>query len=251
MNYYIITGTSKGLGESIVKQLLSPRNKVFCLSRKVNESLLDEARNLSIDLAFYQVNIGDTIKVEGIFNEVFKEIQSEAIESITLINNAGVIEPITTAGTMNSTDLKVSVETNLLAPMILSNLFLHLTKNITVKKAIINISSGAANNPYSGWSAYCATKAGLDMFTRTAGLEQQKEAYPTTVISFSPGIMDTDMQKIIRTKTKQQFEAIGKFKNYKEQGLLRSTDLVAEVLLKLMNENTLTNGKVYDIKGLI
>lgn len=251
MNYYIITGTSRGLGESLVKQLISPNTKVFCLSRTKNVDLLEELNISSSGLYFYQVNLEDSINIESVLNEIFQEIQDAQIESITLINNAGVIEPITNAGTMTSSDLKASVEINLLAPMILSNLFLQFTTSIKAKKTIVNISSGAAHNPYSGWSSYCATKSGLDMFTRTAGLEQQKEKFPTTVISFSPGIMDTSMQTTIRSKTKQQFDSIDKFIDYKEKGLLRSTDFVAAVLLKLLEEDALTNGKVYDIKQLI
>ena len=36
---------------------------------------------------------------------------------------------------------------------------------------ILNIGSGAASHPMAGASAYCAGKAGLDMFTRTLALE--------------------------------------------------------------------------------
>ncbi len=251
MNYYIVTGTSRGLGESLVKQLLNPENKVFCLSRSLNFSLLETAKRYSIDLPYYEVNVADSINVEAIFKEIFLELQGQSLDSITLINNAGIVEPITTAGTMTAKELQINVETNLVAPMILTNLFLHYTNFIPTKKVIVNITSGAANHPYSGWSAYCSTKAGLDMFTRTVGLEQQKETHPTTVISFSPGIMNTGMQTTIRTKTSEQFETVAKFKEYKEQGMLRSTDFVAEVLLKLVEEGTLVNGEVYDIKQLI
>ncbi|MFZ3587763.1 (S)-benzoin forming benzil reductase [Bacillus sp. DJP31] len=251
MNYYIVTGASRGLGESIVKQLLLHGNKVLCLSRSMNSSLIEAADKASIDLSYYQVDITDIVELEALFGEILKELQIENVESITLINNAGVIEPITTVGMMASTDLKVSVETNLLAPMILTNLFIQFLKDHSVTKVVVNISSGAANSPYSGWSAYCSTKAGLDMFTKTVGLEQQKGSHPTTIISFSPGIMDTGMQTTIRSKTKDQFETIEKFLDYKDHGMLRSSDFVAEVLLGLLDEEDLINGKVYDIKQLI
>jgi benzil reductase ((S)-benzoin forming) len=39
MKYYIITGSSKGLGESLTKRLLGNGNHVFCISRSKNEQL--------------------------------------------------------------------------------------------------------------------------------------------------------------------------------------------------------------------
>ncbi|MCK5839027.1 MAG: SDR family NAD(P)-dependent oxidoreductase [Bacteroidales bacterium] len=39
MNYYIITGTSRGIGEAIAKALLSKNNMLFCIARNESEAL--------------------------------------------------------------------------------------------------------------------------------------------------------------------------------------------------------------------
>lgn len=36
MKYYIITGTSRGLGEAISKKLIKKGNHLFCISRNEN-----------------------------------------------------------------------------------------------------------------------------------------------------------------------------------------------------------------------
>jgi NAD(P)-dependent dehydrogenase (short-subunit alcohol dehydrogenase family) len=62
---------------------------------------------------------------------------------------------------------------------------------------IVNVSSGAAARPIPGWSAYCAAKAGLDMFTQVVALEVQDSNI--RVNALYPGLVDTDMQADIRS----------------------------------------------------
>lgn len=116
---------------------------------------------------------------------------------------------------------------------------------------IVNISSGAANNPMYGWNTYCSTKAGLDMFTKSVGLEQKEASHPTTILAFSPGVMDTDMQGVIRASDKEDFSAVNKFQHYYQSGELRSPGFVAEKMLDLILTKDVDNGRIYDIKEFI
>lgn len=251
MNYFIVTGASKGLGKSIVNLVMEKGDTIFGLSRTINYELVEKAREQEAELHWNTIDLSNTKEIEEVFHAIFEKIDLEKLNSITIINNAGVIEPITTVGNMNSNEIEANVDTNILAPIVITNLFLHMTRHVNAQKTVVNVSSGAANRPISGWSIYCSTKAGLEMFTKTVGLEQEKEKYPTTVISFSPGIMDTNMQSTIRSKSKEQFESIETFKKYKDEGSLRSTDYVGTVLLNLLKSTDIENGRVYDIKQLI
>ena len=58
---------------------------------------------------------------------------------------------------------------------------------------VINVSSGAAVNPFAGWSAYCASKAGLSILTRVLAIEES-DARGIRVYGFLPGVVDTEMQ---------------------------------------------------------
>lgn len=66
--------------------------------------------------------------------------------------------------------------------------------NAGTASVIVNLSSGAAHTAREGWSAYCSSKAGLAMLTRSLALE-----YPAIAsYGFQPGVVDTDMQAAIR-----------------------------------------------------
>ncbi|MFZ0546164.1 MAG: SDR family NAD(P)-dependent oxidoreductase, partial [Candidatus Promineifilaceae bacterium] len=63
---------------------------------------------------------------------------------------------------------------------------------------VINISSGAATRGTAGWAAYCAAKAALNQITRVLALEE-----PTiTTLAVRPGVVDTEMQAVIRSEGK-------------------------------------------------
>lgn len=251
MKYFIITGTSKGLGESVVKQLLHENHTLFCVSRKQNNELKQLAQDKHVNLYYFSCDLQKLEEVEKMMDKILGSIDSEKAEGIYLINNAGIVEPIKPVGKASNKEIEASIRVNLVAPMILTSTFIQSTESIQANKVVVNVSSGAANQPKCGWSVYCSTKAGLDMFTKAAGLEQSSSQYPTKVISFSPGIMDTDMQKTIRSSEKDDFADVETFQQYSESGMLRTPDFVAEVLTKLMVSETIENGRVYDIKTLI
>ena len=65
---------------------------------------------------------------------------------------------------------------------------------------ILNITSGAAENVVPGWSAYSASKAGLNVLTRYMAAELQADGVTgVTVNALAPGMVDTEMQADIRS----------------------------------------------------
>ncbi|MFC0270971.1 (S)-benzoin forming benzil reductase [Metabacillus herbersteinensis] len=250
MNYYIITGTSRGLGEAIVQQLLVEGNTLICISRTENKQLVTLAVSKQIPMIYKTGDISNENLVEKLVTEIFEEINFSGAEKITLLNNAGTIDPIKPVGKATNQDLIANVKVNLLAPILLCTEFIKRTEAFQGDRVIVNVSSGAANRPISGWSTYCSTKAGLDMFTKTLGLEQVESNSTLKAISFSPGVMDTEMQQTIRGSERADFSSVDQFKGYHEKGMLRTPETVASILLKFL-ETSFENGQVYDIKDLI
>jgi benzil reductase ((S)-benzoin forming) len=249
MNFYIVTGASRGLGEAIVKELLGNNNVIYYLSRTRNLTLEDIADSAHTSIFFEECDLSEIDQLGAVIKKVFSKIDFNKAKKLTLINNAGMIEPIKNVGDSIEKDIIANVQLNLLAPMILCEHFINETKAYTAQAVIVNITSGAANRPIAGWSTYCSTKAGLNMFTNTIGIEQE-EHNKVLAIAFSPGIMDTDMQCTIRTADKNDFSSIDQFKEYHEKGLLRSPSFVARKLINLLS-SPLENGRVYDIKEFI
>src|SRR5699024_12219854 len=101
------------------------------------------------------------------------------------------------------------------APMILMNTMINESNNALFIGA--NISSGAADRPMYGWSAYCSSKASIDMYTKTLALEQKALGTNHKVFAFSPGIMDTEMQEKIHSSIRKQLANLETYKVYHEQ----------------------------------
>lgn len=250
MNYYLITGASRGLGEAIIKELLRENHVIFYLSRTSNKTLEALAVQNHVPLYFYECNLTNIEQIKKVINKVVTKIDLVKAKRITLINNAGMIEPIKHIGDATEEDIIANIQINLLAPILLSECLIKKTKGFGGETVIVNITSGAAKRPTAGWSTYCSTKAGLNMFTQTLAEEQGDHRFPVKTLAFSPGIMDTDMQKTIRKAGKEDFALIDQFKDYYEKGMLRKTDFVAGTLVKLL-DGPFENGRIYDIKEFI
>lgn len=252
MNYFIVTGSSKGLGEATVKLLLKEKHHLICIARNENKDLELAAKESGAEITFLKEDLSKHERVTGIMQYLLSKIEEddEAAE-VYLINNAGMVDPIKPAGKADESEMTKAVHLNLLTPMLMTNEFIRLTEDWACKKVIVNISSGAANHPIHGWNTYCTTKAGLDMFTKTVGLEQSQAEHPTTILSFSPGVMDTGMQGVIRTSDKEDFTNVETFKSYHEEGQLRSPSFVAEKMTELILSDQVENGTVYDIKEFL
>ncbi len=250
MNYYIVTGASRGLGEAIVNVIDDQNSTIICLSRTVNSTLKKMAAEKRTPISFIECDLSNIQQVPDIINKLLSLINLDQAQKITLINNAGTVNPIKEAGSAKQEELILHVHLNFLSPILLSEGLIQKIKGTPVNLIIVNITSGAANRPVPGWSAYCSTKAGLNMYTKTVGVEQEEKQTNITSIAFSPGIMDTDMQGTIRKASKDEFSSIEQFKEYHEKGMLRSPNFVAQKLINLLT-GPLENGKIYDIKDFV
>ena len=247
MKYIIITGTSKGVGESIAKCLLNKNNHLFCISRSLNKDLIAEAERKGVKLQYIQQDLNKVEEIEKLMEGIFKNIDTNNTDGVYLINNAGIVAPIKKVEGLKWEDVSLNLNVNLAAPMLITSNFIECAKELKVEKRIINISSGAGKRPISGWSAYCSAKAGVDLFTRCVALEQENEEFPAKVISFGPGIVDTNMQEEIRSSHKEDFVDLEKFIGFKEQGNLRQPEEVAEAVTELLFSESFENGKVTSI----
>lgn len=233
VDIYIITGASKGIGLALGKQLLQNNHQLICIARTKNVALEKLAKEEKCPLLYIEQDLAQTNELPTLMDQIFQAIPDD-FESITLINNAGIVEPIGKVESHSLEAIANSITVNLTAPMILTSMFINRLENQPVVKKIINISSGAGRHPYSGWGCYCAGKAGLDHFTRVVSEEQANKENGTKIISIAPGIIDTGMQEKIRSVKVDDFELVDKFIGYKENNQLQTADQTAEALIKLI-----------------
>jgi len=236
MNYFFITGSSQGLGKSLTELLLQDSNNF----------VYGFARNQSINHANYIHTSIDLSNLTKVQEYEFPTLENP--EKVILINNAGIVGDVNHIGNINNQKIIDCYNLNLIAPSVLTNNF--VAKYIQPEKLVLNISSGAGRTPIDGWNTYCATKAGLDMFSQTINEEAKIANTNLTVLSLAPGIIDTGMQTQIRSSKKEGFSNIEKFIEYKQNGDLVAPEKTAQQVLRFINETELHQNVICSVRDL-
>lgn len=226
---YIITGSSKGIGEALVDLLLKDEySKVIGISRS---EVIKEKPN-------YTHLVIDLIDIEELIDRLKEIFPKEEFKKIVLVNNAGWIGEIDHFGKLEDKSIKNIFEINTIAPAILMNAFVgKYGDRVNTERIVLNISSGAAKKSVDGWSGYSASKAALDMLTKTAQLEGDLDKNGIRFFSVAPGVVDTAMQTEIRSASEDSFSSLTKFQSLKDNNQLWSPQHAAEKLLFLINHS--------------
>lgn len=231
----------------MVRKLLAREHSLFGISRTINQELHTLAKNKEMYFEHLCVDLRNIMQLEEVMASIFAKIEPDKLESICLINNAGMLTPIKTLEKCSAEEITDNLQLNLMAPLILTAAFLRHTKGLQTEKSVVNISSGAAKKPYAGWSCYCTAKAGLELFTQCVAAEQVANEAPVKMLSIIPGIIDTEMQAEIRAADVSDFPQVARFIGFKEQQQLRSSDEVAEKIVELLQKKELASGTILDL----
>ncbi|MBN8237226.1 (S)-benzoin forming benzil reductase [Halobacillus kuroshimensis] len=248
MKYAVITGTSRGLGEAVAEKFMKQGVHVLGISRSGNAKLDALNGEKAGSFEHIEADLNDPADLKNVAAVVKEKVFHEQSEYVYVVNNAGVVEPIETAGNLDAEAVQKHMQINVTAPILLINELLPAASEASVKLGIVMVTSGAAEKSIHGWSVYSSSKAALNRFTETLALEQEGSGH--TILAFSPGVMDTDMQQEIRSSSESAFADVDKFKKMKEENVLRSPEEVAEVLMNLLDQE-ITNGQVYRLYDLV
>lgn len=244
MQYAILTGSSRGLGAGLVRQLTAQDFHVLGLARRAGEPAgLPGFQHIPADLS----TPAAVTKAFAAAEEALPPVNE--LKALWLINNAGLIEPLAPIGTQDAAALQQQVQVNLTAALLLTNAFVGLCQDWPIRKLILNISSGAAHRPVHGWSIYNTTKAALLMATRALAAEQAEETHPIQALSIAPGVVESQMQKTIRDKTEAETAVVERFRRLKAEGELLSPDASAARVLAIAQDPKAQPGQALDIRG--
>jgi benzil reductase ((S)-benzoin forming) len=210
MRHIVITGTTRGLGEALVDEVLTiPDTRVLALARHFTAAQKADAR-----ITTRQCDLADPATLPDAAE--FADFVKNAAVGV-LINNAAVVEPVGAIGSLTTDELARAVTINMTAPLLLTNAFLAAQPRAA---RVMFVSTGAAHRIVEHWSAYSATKRGAEeFFTHLAG-----ERPDVRVAIVNPGVLDTGMQATLR---QSHFPDRQTFIDRYERGEMRPPRVVA------------------------
>ena len=231
----IVTGTSSGIGAAVAAQLLGDGWEVVGVARRP-AALAARYRHVQLDLADRNALVSE------IPAALDASLSEDRVRRVALVNNAATGFPAGPLDRLEPESLLRVYALNLAAPIWLMG-YIKRAVRPGVPVRIVNVSSGAAVSPFPGLGAYSSGKAGL----RMAGMVYAAEldAPPAgaapgpdiSILSYEPGIVETEMQAAARATSEAEFPWVGIFHNFKEQGLLVRPEVPAREITAYLEQD--------------
>jgi NAD(P)-dependent dehydrogenase (short-subunit alcohol dehydrogenase family) len=210
----IISGASRGLGAATARTAMQMGANVVLMSRSADK-LEEVAQQIRSGGGRALALVGDVSRAADC-RRVLDEAVREFGQVDALVNNAGILGPISTIADGDPKAWQTNWAVNVLGPVMLTQSVLPFLRQS--KGRVINISSGAAVSVIPGWAAYSAAKAALNHFTRALAEEEPS----ITTVALRPGVVDTEMQATIRREGAKGMpeEVHSRFVRYHAEGEL-------------------------------
>jgi NAD(P)-dependent dehydrogenase (short-subunit alcohol dehydrogenase family) len=189
----IITGAGRGIGRATAIKLAELNYRVVLVSRNHDE--LSETANLCGHGLIAQADVCDHLAVEAVVKRTMK--QTGRIDA--LVHNAGLAK-ITPIDQMDPKDWQATIDTNLSAAYFFARALFPVWRR-QQGGVMVNISSIAARDPFPGFAAYAAAKAGINAFS--LALAREGADFGVRVHTVAPGATETVMLR--SNFTPQQF----------------------------------------------
>lgn len=237
----LITGSTRGIGNSIAKLFLENGAKVvICGSTKENAekavTKMKEELNLTDDnIMGIGLNMKDNSSMKSSVDEVINKWGRVDV----LVNNAGITSNVSL---LDSTDEQFM-------EMFQINFFgvVSLTREVVkhMKEtggSIINTSSMVANYGARNQAAYASSKFAINGLTKS--LAKELGMYNIRVNAVAPGVVATDMMSIVTEEMKQ-----GLLRMTPLNKMAEPTDLAGAYLYLASDLSKFTTGTIIQVDG--
>jgi benzil reductase ((S)-benzoin forming) len=234
-----ITGASAGIGASLAAAVPFDAT-VVDISRSGGGPATEHLR----------ADLGEPSSWAVVADHLHERLDGFDGDRAVFIHNAATIEPIGFAGEVDPDAYRGNVMLNAAAPPIVGDAFLRAVRGATLRHGalLLMLTSGAARNPYPGWSGYCAGKAAVDQWVRCVAHEQRERASKVRVVAIGPGTVDTKMQQRVRATPEHDFPFLERFARLHRAGELADPASVAARIWAAAD--SLSSGEVADLRTL-
>ena len=182
----IVTGAGNGIGRAIAKGFGAEGANVVVndVNRAGAEAVVDEIKGAGGSALLAMADVSSKEEVDRMFDEVLSEWGTVDV----LVNNAGIVRPTLHFLEADEAWWRRIIDVNLTGAFFCS----HRAAHIMARKGsgvIIHLSSGGATRAHRGFTAYDASKGGIEALTRAMALDLAP--YGIRVNAVVPGAIDT------------------------------------------------------------
>ena len=187
----IVTGGNSGIGKAIALSLAAQGANIvidFVANPDATEALEQQIQGLGDQAIGVQADVSKVDELQKLVDAAVAQFGRVDI----MVNNAG-IEPRTSILDTTEAQYERVIEVNLKSAFFGTQL---AAKQMIAQGdggVVINVSSVHEDWPMPGNTAYCLSKGGMRMLTRTAGVELAPHG--VRVVGVGPGAVDTPINK--------------------------------------------------------
>jgi 3-oxoacyl-[acyl-carrier protein] reductase len=196
----LVTGASRGIGRAIALKLAQQGATVVAAARAQNAvKTVEEITAAGGKAEAATLDVGDTAAASAFVSNAFEKHGRVDI----LVNNAGITKDQLLLR-MDRAEWDEVIATNLTAAFALTQAAL---KPMIRQRAgrIICVSSVVGQAGNAGQANYAASKAGLIGFAKS--IAQEVASRNVTVNVVAPGLIETDMTRLVAENAKDQWQA--------------------------------------------
>jgi NAD(P)-dependent dehydrogenase (short-subunit alcohol dehydrogenase family) len=186
----VVTGASRGLGRALAGSLAAAGYQLIIDARD-REALTAAAAQIAREHGSQAVVAVPGDITDPAHRAALAAAAAQAGGASLLVNNAGTlgVSPLPAMAEYPADGLRSSLEVNVVAPLALTQLMLPDLREHG--GAVLNITSDAAVEAYSGWGGYGAAKAALDQASHVLAAEEPS----VRVWWVDPGDLRTQMHQ--------------------------------------------------------
>lgn len=189
----LVTGGNSGIGAAVVNALAQAGAKVavnYLAHPELSQGIVSAIRDMGGEALALLCDVADPAAVAKMFGEIEREWGGIDI----LVNSAGIDGPRALGWEADVAAWRKVVEVNLFGAYYCAR---EALRRMVAQKSgvILSISSVHEIIPWSGYSAYSASKAGLGMMTQT--LAQEAAPHGVRVLALGPGAIKTPINQLV------------------------------------------------------
>lgn len=175
----VVTGAGTGIGRATARMFAAEGTRVVAVGRRA-EPLAETADGH--DLVH---PLAADVTAEGAAEEIVRRVMDVHGRIDVLVNNAAIVRN-GALGAVTTEAMEAQLATNLVAPVLLAQAALPVLGDGAV---IVNVSTSIGQRAWPGNAFYAATKAALELLTRSWAVELAPRG--VRVVAVAPGAIGT------------------------------------------------------------